>query len=232
MHTSHHRRFGGSWRDAGAPRGRRWVRLDPLTFALAVGAALMAAVLHPSGSRAAQRRPVAADNPLAVAHEIVILVNLEREQYGLRPLAVDPRLVADARLNADQIARSGVFAHVILGSRYPTPRARARAVGYQWDALGENLAFGYPDAKSAVAAWMRSPGHRANILAADYTQTGVVLAPDAQGQLIAVQTFGTPAPLRAAADVCCRTRAAAPPNAPAAPPAARASSAGGSGCCT
>ncbi|PYP67719.1 MAG: hypothetical protein DMD26_03910 [Gemmatimonadetes bacterium] len=48
------------------------------------------------------------------------------------------------------------------------------------------------DAPSAVAAWMRSPGHRANILAGGYSETGVVLAPDARGRLIFVQTFGAP----------------------------------------
>jgi uncharacterized protein YkwD len=43
-----------------------------------------------------------------------------------------------------------------------------------------------------VAAWMQSPGHRANILAGGYSETGVVLAPDARGRLIFVQTFGAP----------------------------------------
>src|SRR5437867_3246418 len=38
----------------------------------------------------------------------------------------------------------------------------------------------------------RSPGHRANILAGSYSETGVVLAPDAAGRLIFVQTFGAP----------------------------------------
>ena len=58
--------------------------------------------------------------------------------------------------------------------------------------MGENLALGFTDASSAVAAWMRSPGHRANILAGSYSETGVVLAPDAAGRLIFVQTFGAP----------------------------------------
>lgn len=234
MQTIPHRRFGRFWRSDGTRRGRCGVRADPFALALVIGAALMAAVLHPTGSQAAQRQTAAAEDPRAVAREIVILVNLQREQRGLRPLSVDPRLVADAKLHADQIVRTGIFAHVILGTRYPTPRARAHAVGYRWDALGENLAFGYPDATSAVDAWMRSPGHRSNILAADYTETGVVLAPDAQGHLIAVQTFGTPdrTPAPISAGGCCRRRTPATPNGRAAPRAGRASSAGASGCCT
>jgi len=127
-----------------------------------------------------------------MASEVVQLVNLERAQHKLPPLRVNTRLVADAQLQASQIAATGVLDHVILGGPYPTPRVRAEVAGYAWNVLGENLALGFTDATSAVAAWMRSPGHRANILAGSYSETGVVLAPDAAGRLIFVQTFGAP----------------------------------------
>jgi uncharacterized protein YkwD len=127
-----------------------------------------------------------------MAREVVYLVNLERAQHALPPLRVNTRLVEDAKLQAKQIALTGVLDHVILSGEYPTPRLRAEAAGYAWNALGENLALGYSDASSAVAAWMQSPGHRANILANGYSETGVVLVPDARGRLIFVQTFGAP----------------------------------------
>jgi uncharacterized protein YkwD len=157
----------------------------------------LAAVLVPS--TASTRTPTPAPEPVRSAHlvsleglarEVVHLVNLERTQRKLPPLRVNIRLVADARLQAAQIASTGVLEHVILSAPYPTPRTRAAAAGYAWDVLGENLALGFTDAPSAVAAWMRSPGHRANILADSYRETGVVLAPDAHGRLIFVQTFG------------------------------------------
>ena len=127
-----------------------------------------------------------------MAREIVYLVNIERAQHALPPLRINDRLTADAKLQAAQIAETGVLDHVILSGPYPTPRQRAEAAGYNWNVLGENLALGFSDAPSAVAAWMRSPGHRANILAGSYSETGVVLAPDARGRLIFVQTFGAP----------------------------------------
>ena len=127
-----------------------------------------------------------------MASEVVYLVNLERAQHSLPPLRVNTHLVADAKLQASQIAETGILDHVILSGAYPTPRVRAEAAGYAWNALGENLALGYPDAASAVAAWMESPGHRANILGGGYSETGVVLEPDAHGRLIFVQTFGAP----------------------------------------
>ena len=127
-----------------------------------------------------------------MASEVVYLVNLERAQHSLPPLRVNTRLVKDAKLQATQIAETGVLDHVILSGPYPTPRVRAEVAGYAWNALGENLALGYTDAASAVAAWMESPGHRANILAGGYSETGVVLETDAHGRLIFVQTFGAP----------------------------------------
>jgi uncharacterized protein YkwD len=59
--------------------------------------------------------------------------------------------------------------------------------------LGENLAFNYPDPNSVMAAWMGDSGHRANILNADYTQIGVGIAYDSQGEPYYTQDFGAPA---------------------------------------
>ena len=155
------------------------------------------AFLYPSAAntRTTSAEPTHVAKPISLdgmAREIVYLVNLERAQHSLPPLRVNTRLVADAKLQADQIAETGVLDHVILSGPYPTPRVRAEAAGYAWNALGENLALGFTDAPSAVAAWMQSPGHRANILAGGYSETGVVLAPDGRGRLIFVQTFGAP----------------------------------------
>jgi uncharacterized protein YkwD len=174
----------------------RTSRVAKVVLALSLCAGF--AVFHPS---VASTRVPAAAKPLptarpqsldGMAREVVYLVNLERAQYRLPPLRVNTKLVTDARLQASQIAETGVLDHVILGAAYPTPTVRAEVAGYAWNALGENLALGYSDASSAVAAWMQSPGHRANILAHGYSETGVVLAPDARGRLIFVQTFGAP----------------------------------------
>jgi len=164
---------------------------------LAISLCTLFGVLIPStASTRLARQPVDRRAPAqtldGMASEVVHLVNLERAQHKLPPLRVNTRLVADAQLQASQIAATGVLEHVILGGPYPTPRVRAEAAGYAWNVLGENLALGFTDASSAVAAWMRSPGHRANILAGSYSETGVVLAPDAAGRLIFVQTFGAP----------------------------------------
>jgi uncharacterized protein YkwD len=181
IHQSEQKRFRSSTR---------------IAMALVIGASfafLLPSTASTRTSQAAAPRPVLTPMSLdGMAREVVYLVNLERAQHDLPPLRVNERLIEDAKLQANQIAATGVLEHFILGAPYPTPSIRAEVAGYAWNALGENLAFGYTDAPSAVAAWMRSPGHRANILANGYSETGVVLAPDRQGQLIFVQTFGSP----------------------------------------
>ncbi|HEY2854963.1 MAG TPA: CAP domain-containing protein [Gemmatimonadaceae bacterium] len=181
IHQSEQKRFRSSTR---------------IAVALVIGASfafLLPGTASTRTSQAAAPRPVLTPMSLdGMAREVVYLVNLERAQHDLPPLRVNERLIEDAKLQANQIVATGVLEHFILGAPYPTPSIRAEVAGYAWNALGENLAFGYTDAPSAVAAWMRSPGHRANILANGYSETGVVLAPDRQGQLIFVQTFGSP----------------------------------------
>jgi uncharacterized protein YkwD len=42
-----------------------------------------------------------------------------------------------------------------------------------WSYWGENIAMGFGSSASVFNAWMASPGHRANILKAAYTQMGI-----------------------------------------------------------
>lgn len=59
--------------------------------------------------------------------------------------------------------------------------------------VGENVAYGYATGADVTAAWMDSPGHRANILKADHRLLGVGAAQAADGRWYAAQVFGTAA---------------------------------------
>lgn len=50
----------------------------------------------------------------------------------------------------------------------------------------------HKDAKTVVAGWMDSEGHRANILKTDYTEIDVAVAKNAKGEPYWVQVFGKP----------------------------------------
>lgn len=57
--------------------------------------------------------------------------------------------------------------------------------------VGENIASGFSSGPKTVSAWMRSPGHRANILKSSYRIIGVGAVQDSRGRWWVSQVFGT-----------------------------------------
>ena len=123
---------------------------------------------------------------------IVDLTNQERMRQGLATLRAEARLSNAAQIQADQMARIGRLDHVLPETQYPRPEDRLAAAGYPWQTYGENLASGYPDARTAVEGWMNSPGHRANIVGTAFTEIGVGHAVDSAGRAYYAQVFGRP----------------------------------------
>jgi uncharacterized protein YkwD len=130
-----------------------------------------------------------------VRAELSTRINAERRQAGRQPLALDPRLDAAAQRHAEDMLAHSYFAH--RGRDGKTVRERSRAAGYEWEAIGENIALDQQSVKEAVESWMRSRGHRENILDRRYTQTGIGLAlgrdpKTGEYRVLWVQTFGLP----------------------------------------
>ena len=50
---------------------------------------------------------------------------------------------------------------------------RITAIGYRWQAAGENIATGYPTPRAVVAGWMASTGHCHNILNPTFRDIGI-----------------------------------------------------------
>jgi uncharacterized protein YkwD len=123
---------------------------------------------------------------------VIDLTNQERTRQGLAPLSSDERLARAAQLQVEQMIRHGRLEHVLPEAQYPRPEDRLAAAGYGWQAYGENLAFGYADARAAVQGWMESPSHRANILGTSFTQIGVGQGRDENGRPYYAQVFGRP----------------------------------------
>jgi uncharacterized protein YkwD len=129
----------------------------------------------------------------ALEQAVFDLTNQARQVNGLPPLQVNSQLVTAAQTHSSDMARLNLMEHDLPGVAEPTLQSRAAAVGYNYSWLGENIAFNYPDAPSVVAAWMSSPGHRANILNPNYTEFGVGIAWNSAGQPYETQEFGRPA---------------------------------------
>lgn len=98
------------------------------------------------------------------------LVNAERAKAGLRPLAVDPELTDVARQHSADMFARGYFAHDTPEGLTPFDRMRNSHV--QFLTAGENLALA-PTLPVAHNGLMNSPGHRANILRAQFGRVGI-----------------------------------------------------------
>lgn len=126
---------------------------------LAVGIALV--LLVPSTALAAG----------LTKRETVLLheMNRVRAQHRLGRLRVDAHLERAARSHSREMLAEDVFRHGAFGSRMLQFDVTGRLAG-------ENLAWGTgvrATARGIVAAWLRSPEHRANLLRPSFTRVGV-----------------------------------------------------------
>jgi uncharacterized protein YkwD len=102
--------------------------------------------------------------------EMLDAVNDARAQAGLPPVAACANLDQAAQDYADTMAAAQWFDHT--GPDGSTLTSRTNGAGYNGQALGENIAAGYPDVPAVMRGWMASEGHRANILGG-YAHLGV-----------------------------------------------------------
>jgi uncharacterized protein YkwD len=128
------------------------------------------------------------------------LVNQDRAANGLPPLVPDPLLDQVAQYHAQDMLNRGYFAHNSPDGK--TPRDRYLMFGgSQYVGVGENLSL-YQDLRVPGMSyeltwmfqegWMKSPGHRQNILRPQFVSFGygVVYGPGAKQ--LAVQMFSIP----------------------------------------
>lgn len=89
------------------------------------------------------------------------------------------------------MADLGYFSHTSPVAEHATLGQRAAQAGSFTLTLGENLARVGPTdaAASTVTGWLESPGHRANLLNADFSHVGFGSAPYPDGQLAVAQVF-------------------------------------------
>ena len=157
-----------------------------LTRPMLLGAVTLAAALSVAAPSAALACDGADDIPTASsisdAREATLcLLNRERRSRGLRGLKQHRALERAASRYARAMVRHGFFDHVSPGGS--TMVGRVRDTSYlsgagSWS-LGENLAWGSGSRATpsqTVDAWMRSPGHRRNILDGRFREIGIGVA--------------------------------------------------------
>ncbi|KAF3887966.1 MULTISPECIES: CAP domain-containing protein [Nostocales] len=93
---------------------------------------------------------------------ILDLTNAERLKAGLQPLQLSDKLNNSAQTHVQNMANKDFFNHTDPNGS--SVGDRAKASGFQYSAIGENIAAGHSTAQEVFQAWMNSAGHRANIL--------------------------------------------------------------------
>jgi uncharacterized protein YkwD len=174
--------------------------MPKLTFPSILAAIAALALAVPAGAEASDCPGAdvvpAADNLAVVGQATLCLLNNERGARGLRPLAHDPRLAAPARAYSVRMVSENFFGHVSPdGGSLVDRLTSAGYIGPNggWT-VGENIAWGQGElspARSIVAAWMNSAGHRHNILDGKYRHIGIGIVPGTPGDASSGATYTT-----------------------------------------
>jgi uncharacterized protein YkwD len=158
---------------------RRQVRSTPaeVTATAASPSAQIAAALSAQCANV-EVTPEAGNLPVVRA-AVLCLINRVRAEHGEAPLVTNPDLERAAEEHSQELVADDYFAHVSPSGLTPVQRIEATgyvpgpSFGY---VLGENLAWGtlsLSTPQQIVQAWVASPGHLANILEAQYKDTGI-----------------------------------------------------------
>lgn len=131
--------------------------------------------------------PVAAASP---AETVLSAVNAARAKAGCQPLRLNAKLTAAAKGHAAAMAQQNFFGHAGKdGSKFSS---RIKRQGYSYRTAAENIAAGYRSAGQVVSGWLKSAGHRRNMLNCRMTETGIAMVYQPEDRPIR----GNPAPLR------------------------------------
>ncbi|NUI80470.1 CAP domain-containing protein [Staphylococcus sp. 51-48] len=99
------------------------------------------------------------------------LVNAERKQHGLNTLSYAKDVSNTARKHSEDMVKQNYFDHNNLDGASPFDRLKADNIDF--NAAGENLAYGQQNSIFAHEGLMNSLGHRKNILNSNFKTLGV-----------------------------------------------------------
>jgi uncharacterized protein YkwD len=127
----------------------------------------------------------------SVLATLIQLHNQHRDQAGLPPLTMHPRLMQAAQVQAQYMAEHTNTTHE--GPAGTTPAQRVKQQGYSYVQIAENVAGGPETPAAVVQGWMHSPAHRQNILG-PFSDIGVARTTGADGHPYWCVVFGQPLP--------------------------------------
>ena len=157
-------------------------RVTMLVLVLFVGGC--GGVVHPD-------RTFATTAPIARGHlpcppddtsRVIALVNQARRRARLRMLGADRHLARFAASRSAAMASDRRLSHTGW-------EQALRRYGLTDDVLGENVAYNYDTPEDVMSGWLKSSGHRANILRPVFKRIGVGCVIDPRGRRWWTQDF-------------------------------------------
>jgi len=158
-----------------------------VAFALAVACLLLPAAPASAGDEATIQRTAELINNIrarldACGEEGMLAVSAASTRFervadatpriDARPrLQWNPLLAKTAQRHSESMAAEGYFDHVDSQGR--TVGARARAAGYRYRVVGENLAAGHRSIEEAIRGWLLSASHCRNLIDPRFTEFGI-----------------------------------------------------------
>ncbi len=130
-----------------------------------------------------------AENAAAGERQAVALLNADRRAQGLPDLKVDSRLTNLGEKYAQDMINRNFFAHNNPEGQSPFDRMKQAGISYSY--AGENIAINH-SVPAAETAFMNSSEHRANILNTHYSNVGIGVAYDKNGNVYVAQEFIKP----------------------------------------
>jgi uncharacterized protein YkwD len=120
--------------------------------------------------------------------ELLALTNKERAHKGLQPLKMNRNLVGVARDHSATMACHRHLSHTVKGKSFAH---RIKKANYPLARAGENVARSNRSFLHVMRLWMKSPGHRKNILNPSFKEIGIGIATTSSGDRYFTQVFGT-----------------------------------------
>lgn len=128
--------------------------------------AVMVALLFAAGVAAQSALPFDEE----AEQQVLISLNQSRVEAGVPPLKLDDKLRDAARKHSALLAQRNVLSHQFPGE--PSLRERLRSAGLFFTEAAENVGVN-SQADDVNSMFMRSSGHRANMLNASYNAVGI-----------------------------------------------------------
>lgn len=150
-------------------------------FMMLIAATSFTTFIMPGCSRFRQRNNIVKE--ASTFKSLIDAHNEIRKDHNamIATLVEDPRLTIAAQKHAQYMADQDKISH--FGEWYSRASDRIEKEGYNYWAVGENIAAGQRDVQEVMEDWMNSEPHKKNILNEKYTQIGVGVAENKYGRL-------------------------------------------------